>query len=616
MKWLFYTLLSIFCTIYVAVAYGKNEKDSAGKVLSGIYLTYKKGKLSEKEYLDSVYATMRSLLPTGIGFSNKELQQILAPYRAVIWNNKNNEEHKRDYYGIFSNQAQLASRNGEMLYYAEKIDSLERKINNRPSLTALSIIAGYYEIHHAFNKVRALLDKEKTYLLQIPGIALTGSMSGKELVQATITMGKWVKALYELKDTLEGDKAQAILEKLAKITIDQHKADPIIVANIILAQNTAFYNNATARKKREAQWEGIRKMEDQLFDNSTPDYLKYHIYSTLTDWKVEYFLSQNNRDSAVHYMDIYEELTTNDFNPYNKYRQKKYRARDFYYNGQYKEAADMLEASIIELDTSQALLVKDMDDILYAQAKAEDQQLLLADAEASRSKTEKVLILTGTIAFLLLSAGLFAFLYVRRRQKARFLEFKLNMARNIHDETNPALLYAKALLKSVSADNNNGSINTELGNHIDHTMALIRSLSHDLKSDKQYTLNDLVTKTRKTLEKLNVNDEFKYIIQEKTERKRFVSYYQFAQLTSILNECMTNTIKHASFDKIDITFASTGNKLTITYKDNGHGWETPRPNLGIGVKNMEERVRQINGDWKIDNEYPHGYQINISVVLR
>ncbi len=90
--------------------------------------------------------------------------------------------------------------------------------------------------------------------------------------------------------------------------------------------------------------------------------------------------------------------------------------------------------------------------------------------------------------------------------------------------------------------------------------------------------------------------------------------YQFSQLTSVLNECISNTIKHASFNKINATFTSSGNKLTITYNDNGKGWEAQQAATGIGVRNMEERIGQMNGEWKINNDYPKGYRIHISCL--
>ncbi len=56
---------------------------------------------------------------------------MLDMYRQLIWKDKKNEGRKREYYGILSNQAQMSDRSGEMLYYAEKIDKLERETKKR-----------------------------------------------------------------------------------------------------------------------------------------------------------------------------------------------------------------------------------------------------------------------------------------------------------------------------------------------------------------------------------------------------------------------------------------------------------------------------------------------------
>ncbi|MBX9449276.1 MAG: hypothetical protein KL787_05970 [Taibaiella sp.] len=67
---------------------------------------------------------------------------------------------------------------GEKLYYTEKIDKLERAAhNNRPSLSALSSLAKYYEVVNAPEKTIALYEKSKGYISKIPE---TGYKKGAE----------------------------------------------------------------------------------------------------------------------------------------------------------------------------------------------------------------------------------------------------------------------------------------------------------------------------------------------------------------------------------------------------------------------------------------------------
>ncbi len=159
-------LIILSATLYLLLTpavYGQTTKDSATQVVSRISTAYQKGKLSDAVFLDTVQSTMRKFLSENIVFTNKELLKMLAVYRTAIWSDKQYEERKRDYYAILSNQAQMADRSGEMLYYAGKFDQLERETKNRKSLTALSVVAIYYEGQRAYEKLAELYKKEKNY---------------------------------------------------------------------------------------------------------------------------------------------------------------------------------------------------------------------------------------------------------------------------------------------------------------------------------------------------------------------------------------------------------------------------------------------------------------------
>jgi signal transduction histidine kinase len=610
------SLLILFGVLFFHTAYSQNAKDSATLLLSRLSDAYQKGNLSEKDYLDTVHASMRTFLSRNIFFTHKELLKMLDPYRQVIWRDKANAGHKRNYYAILSNQAQMSDRGGEMLYYAEKFDKLERETKKRQSLTAMSIVAIYYNGQRSFGKIKALYEKWKGYLRSIPDIIDKEKLEAADLVQAAMVLECSTRALYELNDTLSGREAEEMLESIAAVARARYKKDFDVLARIKVSQILSFYRRAVARNNAGLMQEAFRNMDAFLEDKNTPAYMRPYMYLTIADAKTAYYIHYAGIDSAYHYLTRYEALMEGNQNTYNGFVLNKYKARLLYTEGKYKESADLYEKAMNTLDTSRTLLAKDIDDMMYARAETEEQQLLLADAAARNKRAEQRFFIASAVIALLLVAGLLVIQYIRRRQKNKLLEFKLNMARNLHDETNPALLYAKALIKASRSGEGREIANAELESHIGHTMELIRSLSHDLKSDKQHVLYDLVTKTEHTLKKLSAGSDFSFEIQTHMEKKRFISHHQFSQLTSVLNECITNSIKHASFSKISVTFANNNNKLTIIYNDNGKGWEAHQADAGIGMRNMEERIRQINGELRIDNDYPNGYRIHISCLLR
>lgn len=608
-------ILIAFAFCICITTYSKTPKDSAAKVIHNITAFYQKGKLSDTAYLDSIYTTMSSFRLAGIAFANKETLELLKPYQAISWSNKDYKSYKRLYYAMLSNQAQMASRLGEMLYYGEKINEIEEKNNKQPSLAALTIIGDYYNTLWSYKNTRALYLKNRDYILDIPKIAARDKdkINITQLVQASIMLSKFGDALYNLNDTAYGKEVESVLDTISAIAKDKYSSDYLEIANIEFSRLLVLYEKGKALKSRLVIWESIRKFAELLADKHTPDDLKGAIAFTITDKKIVSFLDENNPDSARHYINIMDKIYTDKTSIYDEYMIKKYKARVLYEQGLYKASTDSLVSTIELSEKIRKNVVQDVSDMMYAQAKSEEQELLLAEAARKQklAKRRIQIILSGTALSIIL--GTILFLYFRQRQRSRFLQFKLNIARNIHDETNPSLLYAKALAKSVKDNPDDKQL---IEAQIGHTMEVIRSLSHDLKADKLKTIADLVADIAATLGKLNVNDTFTYHIHTDADEKRFLSHYQFTQLRAILHEAITNTIKHATFDTINISLNTAGNRVHITYDDNGSGWADSTAATGIGIKNMEERAANLNGSLAIQNNYPDGYQLSVSALLR
>ncbi|MCD2424781.1 hypothetical protein LQ567_18510 [Niabella pedocola] len=609
-------LIAFFPLLFISpAAFGDNVKDSARKVISRIDQAYTGGRIKKKAYLDSVYTTMGLFMSANINFTNKEAIALLSQYRKTIWDDDNSYEQKRNYYAILSNQAHMTSRMGEKLYYTEKIDKLERAAhNNRPSLSALSSLAGYYDVVNSPEKTIALYERSKNYITTIPQLAKKEPMSGKDMGQAVIFLNLTAAAYYDLGQITNGQAIAGLMQQIISITKEKYGTDNNLMSAIAHVQTLTAIKGASVIKDAGKQWKAIQQMEALRNSAITSQERRNLIDINLNFWKLDYYLTQRNPDSTARYLDIYRRVIENSGKPYLLFEYQNYKAKALYNQGLFKESADTLTRAIAILDSSRSLIARDVDNILYAQAAAEEKQFLLEEASVRQKATERKLMLTGVALGFLLLVGIFTIRFVRHRQQARFLKFKMNLARNIHDEASPALLYAKALVRSQATDNSGKK--TELEKQIDHTMTLIRSLSHDLRSDRQYTIATLIEDIRQLLQKLNTDNSFAYSIGKPSNEKRFISHYQYAELKAILNECITNTIKHAEFSKIEIDFEQNNNRLALTYKDNGKGWDSSKKSAGMGLKNMEERIEGLNGAYKIQHQHPKGYSIQLSVLLR
>ncbi|MDZ7741675.1 MAG: PAS domain S-box protein [Bacteroidota bacterium] len=85
----------------------------------------------------------------------------------------------------------------------------------------------------------------------------------------------------------------------------------------------------------------------------------------------------------------------------------------------------------------------------------------------------------------------------------------------------------------------------------------------------------------------------------------------------IITELINNTIKHASAKNVLIVLELLNNKLILTYRDNGIGFN-PREVLesekaGMGLKNIISRISSINGHISINENTDKGTEVIIKV---
>ncbi len=82
----------------------------------------------------------------------------------------------------------------------------------------------------------------------------------------------------------------------------------------------------------------------------------------------------------------------------------------------------------------------------------------------------------------------------------------------------------------------------------------------------------------------------------------------------IVQELISNTLKHAKASSVDVELRKTeDNRLIITYKDDGVGFDTQSSKEGMGLKNIESRVRNIEGTWTITSAPMQGVTVVIEL---
>jgi signal transduction histidine kinase len=81
----------------------------------------------------------------------------------------------------------------------------------------------------------------------------------------------------------------------------------------------------------------------------------------------------------------------------------------------------------------------------------------------------------------------------------------------------------------------------------------------------------------------------------------------------VVRESIQNSKTHAEASAVILNFKQTKKALTLTISDNGKGFNTASKKAGIGLKNMQERIEEVNGTFSIESTLNKGTSIYIEI---
>ena len=136
---------------------------------------------------------------------------------------------------------------------------------------------------------------------------------------------------------------------------------------------------------------------------------------------------------------------------------------------------------------------------------------------------------------------------------------------------------------------------------VDSAVKQVREISHNLSP---YLLRDagLVEAIRTHLKKFTING---VDAQLETQNNAGITISHPIEIViyRVFLELLNNTVKHAQATKIRIQLSCLAKEVIFNYSDNGKGFDAAnQKNAGIGLKNIENRVRALNGSLRFQSE--------------
>ena len=88
------------------------------------------------------------------------------------------------------------------------------------------------------------------------------------------------------------------------------------------------------------------------------------------------------------------------------------------------------------------------------------------------------------------------------------------------------------------------------------------------------------------------------------------------EIYKIIQELMTNTLKHAKATNTEIHLSLIDNELSLLFEDNGKGFDTDNNSDGIGFQNIKNRINQLFGTIHIDSIKERGTVVSIEIPIK
>lgn len=88
-----------------------------------------------------------------------------------------------------------------------------------------------------------------------------------------------------------------------------------------------------------------------------------------------------------------------------------------------------------------------------------------------------------------------------------------------------------------------------------------------------------------------------------------------ADLYRIVQELLANITKHADAGRVEVSLSKEKNELFLLVEDNGKGFDSAVIRKGIGLTNIESRVKLLRGNMIIDSKANRGTAVSIHIPL-
>jgi signal transduction histidine kinase len=211
-----------------------------------------------------------------------------------------------------------------------------------------------------------------------------------------------------------------------------------------------------------------------------------------------------------------------------------------------------------------------------------------------------------------------AYLSVINEQQKKLLTAEIEVterernriANDLHDGVSTDLISINLMLKRVSNKLDTEEV-SEIETQLNNTISEIKSIIYDLTPPGlQFFGLSAGIQNYLTIIKKNSSIDIKYEFQGEELKDPHTG----GMIFRIVQELVTNSIKHARCSEIGINIYTAHDAITLHYTDNGKGFDMQKVTMGLGLSSMQSRVELLGGVIEFTSD-EKGISYNIRIPL-
>ncbi|WP_052823298.1 tetratricopeptide repeat-containing sensor histidine kinase [Neotamlana sedimentorum] len=268
------------------------------------------------------------------------------------------------------------------------------------------------------------------------------------------------------------------------------------------------------------------------------------------------------------------------------------------------------------------------------------------EIEKENLKKEKEVRLLFIISIIVIIISILLYLFLTMREKNKILQFKQSQQEsneeiyNLMLSQNESIEEARAQEKTrISQELHDGVLGRLFGTRLSLDSLNMNTTTEAIKAREQYIneLKDIEHDIRKVSHELNTDfisgsgfiDIIKTLVETQSLSYNLqyiftpddsINWDQISNKTKIhiyriIQEALHNIHKHANATIVKISFKLKKDVICISIKDNGFGFDVSKAKSGIGLKNINSRVKEIRGKINIKSQKEDGTTLVLEVPI-